>query len=658
MRGRMFDEIFLRASFGCKLLPGHFVVGRFGFDRTQSLVAISQTLDKVSCCHLEDNFQIQTGRFNYKRIISTQSNPTFIQLVVHDLPTDKPTNSLKSTTDDGRYHIGSIEVPTSADEGDDNLSSLLGNTLQPSQITKPPVCYIAVKEVIRSVSVKRCKVLFTPESITNNTLEGLDNEGVGTKTSLEFTGGNMFLSYNQTRNSNTATRDLIIIGCSNSVLVYDNSNKNNLININTLSSVNSITNDSIISTENFPYQLTICGGSQKIYALKLEYGLSGDNLNVEISSERSTGDTVNCLIQGKLSGQDLVITGSVERKIRIYQLDSFDQNIQPCSLTLEETGQINCLCPIPTQSTGKQQDVENSSHESRYLPSVNEQNFSFTKQTDEQMNYFSYGIESASIGVYRLICQTKIISNVQRQNISTERLWRQKCKYSPICMLMYDINGDGYDELIIGFKNGRIEARSPFTGQLLCTTRCFTRSDRLSGLAVIDYYLDGKANVLLACSTNGLVVGFKPSVVRPRMPLIGYGLPTKQNFDDSRDEDWLNSMSVNNETTILKTIEDGEDCGSNQVFMKEETANLHIGSRNDQTKINICETKQSFDLLQKVNVLQMEQMDLERRVCRIYHMSMHQSSKFFPSDVNIDHKWDFDLEEVSLRAFKSESLFL
>lgn len=504
--------------------------------------------------------------------------------------------------------------------------------------------------------------MFTPENITSKPLEERQDEASKTKIQSEFTDESMLLSYNQNlqpKNSDPTTKDFILIGCSNSVLAYDNSNMNNLININTSSSINSITNDSIIRAGNSLDRLSICGGSQKIYALKLEYGHVGNNLNVEVSSERSTGDTVTCLIQGKLNCQDLVITGSVENRIRVYKLDSFDQNIQPCCLTLDETGQINCLCPILTQSTEKQRDVQNLSHEPRYLPSVAEHNFSSSKEIGEQMSYFSYGIESSSIGVYRLIGQTKIVSNIKKQTISAERLWRQKCKYTPICMLMYDINGDGYDELIIGFKNGRIEARSPFTGQLLGTTRCFTRSDRLSGLAVIDYYLDGKAIVLLACSTNGLVVGFKPRVSRPRIPLRGYDMPTRQNYENSRDEDWLDSISVNSEATILKTIEDEEDRCSNQVFMKkEETANLHIRSQSDKTKINICETKQSFDLLQKVNLLQLEQMNLERRACRIYHTSMHQSSKFFPSDVNIDHKWDFDSEAVSLKASKSNILFL
>lgn len=414
--------------------------------------------------------------------------------------------------------------------------------------------------------------------------------------------------------------------------------------------------------EHFPDQLTICGGSQKIYALKFEYGLVGNNLNVEISSERSTGDTVTCLVQGKLDCQDLVVTGSIEHKIRIYQLDSYDQNIQPCSLALEETGQVNCLCPILTRLSDKHQqrqddlNVQDSSHGLRYLPSVNERNLSSSREIGEQMSYFSYGIESASIGVYRLLSQTKMISNNEKQVISAERLWRQKCKHSPLHMLMYDINGDGYDELIVGYKSGRIEARSPFTGQLLSSSKCFTKSDRLSGLTVIDYYLDGKTTVLLACSTNGSVVGFKPRVVRPRIPLKGYSLPKRQNFGAFLDEDWINSLSVNGE--ILKTIEDGEDCNNSRVCMKEETANLHIETSGDQTKINICETKQSFDLLQKVNVLQMEQMDLERRACRIYHTNMHQSSKFFPSDVNIDHKWDFDSEAVSLDAFESNVFFL
>lgn len=44
----MFDEVVLRFNLGCKILVGHLVVCRLGQDQTQSIVAISQSLDKVS----------------------------------------------------------------------------------------------------------------------------------------------------------------------------------------------------------------------------------------------------------------------------------------------------------------------------------------------------------------------------------------------------------------------------------------------------------------------------------------------------------------------------------------------------------------------------------------------------------------------------------
>lgn len=44
----MFDEVVLRANLAVKISPGQLVVARFGLERVNSLVAISQSLDKVS----------------------------------------------------------------------------------------------------------------------------------------------------------------------------------------------------------------------------------------------------------------------------------------------------------------------------------------------------------------------------------------------------------------------------------------------------------------------------------------------------------------------------------------------------------------------------------------------------------------------------------
>lgn len=48
-RDSMFDEVVSHVNLGCKVVPGqNVVVVRFGLEQTRSIVAISQTLDKVS----------------------------------------------------------------------------------------------------------------------------------------------------------------------------------------------------------------------------------------------------------------------------------------------------------------------------------------------------------------------------------------------------------------------------------------------------------------------------------------------------------------------------------------------------------------------------------------------------------------------------------
>lgn len=44
----MFDEIILRLNLGCKLASGHLSASSFDYNEPESIVSISQSLDKVS----------------------------------------------------------------------------------------------------------------------------------------------------------------------------------------------------------------------------------------------------------------------------------------------------------------------------------------------------------------------------------------------------------------------------------------------------------------------------------------------------------------------------------------------------------------------------------------------------------------------------------
>jgi len=505
--------------------------------------------------------------------------------------------------------------------------------------------YIALKDVARSVSVG-----------TINSSEQLEDHNSSGEWSEKST-----------------SKSVLLIGCSKSLILYDIRNKCNLFNLNTSTPIDVITNN-VISTCIKPGldPPIVCAGPQRLYALRLDLPLDGHGFSAELSSERSVSDTIVCLAQGNLGGDDLVLTGSVEGRIHIYQLDSLDKNVRSHSLTICENSQINNLCAINTSSfplsrTNKDDKLEEVATDSG------------TQLSIEQMDHFAYGLDSGFIGVYRLIHtdRPRFPSNLTPARIanltesvkpmlSSERLWRNKCKCIPQTMIMYDANGDGLDELVVGFKSGRLEARSPFTGQLLAATRCLKSGDRLAGLTVMDHHLDGR-QMLLACSTSGVVIGFRPSSLSSaRVALQGYSLVPVQRFPQTK----TSHRNGNQEAELQgrmgwgahgqsegtrATIANGLLVAGRDFFTKDSVmvsdADLHIESVGDDMKPSKCDATQNGDLLQTLNALLAQQMELEQRACQLYHSNILQAQLFGNvgelEEDKINHKWDLDLETVS-----------
>lgn len=514
---------------------------------------------------------------------------------------------------------------------------------QRSTSTKSQPYYISVNDVIRTVAVTSIA--------SNHSTDNLNAE---------------------IRIKPLDSRDLLLIGCANSVLIYDSLSQNNVISVRTATPINAFSNDRVQVTN----PSIVCGGPQKVYALRFDcWFQDGRSISAEVSSERSTRDTITCLTSGSFDGLELVLTGSTEQKLRAYQLDSFDHNIQACKLTIEEGGPISCICAVNT----KQQQESTSEPPAlpktnlppvatKLDPLTNTSSPDKVKASDEQMSHFAFGTENGTIGVHRLffVAQTdSVVSPRGESKLSAERLWRQKCKQTPMTMLLYDINGDGLDELVVGFVSGRLEARSPFTGQLLATTRCFKSSDKLTSLTVIDYHNDGSL-MLLACSTGGSMVGFKPRSSRPRVALQGYSLPDQQKKSRDQADGVFASLgqipgcvATATSSSSMRTIDEDDSSGqaSGDVSMKHGV-DLHIESSQLNELVveadlgnrpSKSDARQSHDLLLKVNALLVEQMELEKKACHAYYTNVYQASKFrSTADVSIGHRWDFDVIEVSL----------
>ncbi|KAF0313264.1 Bardet-Biedl syndrome 2 [Amphibalanus amphitrite] len=95
---------------------------------------------------------------------------------------------------------------------------------------------------------------------------------------------------------------------------------------------------------------------------------------------------------------------------------------------------------------------------------------------------FGYALANGTVGVYD----------------RTSRWWRIKS---------FDIDNDGVPELVTAWSNGKVDARSDRTGEVVFKDN-FNVS--VAGLTVGDYRLDGKDS-LICCSVDGEVRGFSPS---------------------------------------------------------------------------------------------------------------------------------------------------
>lgn len=460
------------------------------------------------------------------------------------------------------------------------------------------ISLIAVKDVIKCMATKRCR---STENVSDDDFSRRD-------------------------------RSLILIGCANNLNIYDPVDGCNLANVRLNGPIEIIAEDgSSQGSSSAAGKMSVCTGLHKIHAFRLELHLmTGAKLGIEESCERSSDDTITCIVWGHAKLFDLVVTGSRERNIRFYPIDSFDQNIQQCLLNVTESSPVVCICPIYILSN---QSVAENSKNCGSFPEVHEEKSGETNPDSEEMAFIAYGLENGNLGVYR------IFSNPSK-NLSAERLWCLRCRQSPQTIIMYDINGDGLDELIVGYSSGRLEARSPFTGQLLAATRCF-KSDRLVGLNLIDHLQDGQRS-LFACSSSGCLIGFRPEQTHKRVPLRGYLNEVKSDLMvQSHDEQTM--MEV---FSMLKPPADDSDKqlattdAEDAVDLNRESYDLYgnVESR--------CEIGQNSSDLQAIGELQKEQYELRIKICECYQTSLNRVSKSSLNDVIIRYSWSFDIARV------------
>lgn len=77
-------------------------------------------------------------------------------------------------------------------------------------------------------------------------------------------------------------------------------------------------------------------------------------------------------------------------------------------------------------------------------------------------------------------------------------------KNRAVAVLSYDIDGDGVEELVTGWSNGKVDARNSRTGEVVFKDN-FNSS--IAGLADGDYRLEGRSQ-LICCSVDGEGIRF------------------------------------------------------------------------------------------------------------------------------------------------------
>ncbi|CCI47571.1 unnamed protein product [Albugo candida] len=108
--------------------------------------------------------------------------------------------------------------------------------------------------------------------------------------------------------------------------------------------------------------------------------------------------------------------------------------------------------------------------------------------TSIEHQLFGYALQNGTVGVYR----------------GKNRAWRVKSNKEPTSLYSFDVNGDSEPELIIGWGNGKMEARKVANGELV---HKYSLSASIAAIVSGDYQMDGTEQLICFVS-DGQVHGY------------------------------------------------------------------------------------------------------------------------------------------------------
>ncbi|KAK2085088.1 Bardet-Biedl syndrome 2 protein [Saguinus oedipus] len=135
---------------------------------------------------------------------------------------------------------------------------------------------------------------------------------------------------------------------------------------------------------------------------------------------------------------------------------------------------------------------------------------------------FGYALSNGTVGVYE----------------KTARYWRIKSKNHAMSIHAFDLNSDGVNELITGWSNGKVDARSDRTGEVIFKDNF---SSAIAGVVEGDYRMDGHIQ-LICCSVDGEIRGYLPSMAEMKGNLM----------DTSAEQDLIRELSQKKQNLLLE----------------------------------------------------------------------------------------------------------